>query len=269
MPAKKAKPKAQTPPGDWRAETLADVRRLILAADPEIVEEIKWVKPTNPAGVPVWSRGGIVCTGETYKAAVKLTFAKGAALKDPKKLFNAGLDGNVRRAIDITEGESLDPAAFTALVRAAVAENFGAKTKKAKAAPVKLLSGGNPQIAKGYGDEPVKAYIEAMPGWKREVGRRLDELITKAVPGVRKAVKWNSPLYGAGDEDRGWFLGLHCFAKYIKVAFFKGASFTPLPPGPSKQKAVRYLDVREGDPLDEAQFSDWVRQASQIPGEKM
>jgi hypothetical protein len=268
MAASRAKPKVK-PPADWRAETLDEVRRLILAADAEIVEDVKWVKPTNPAGVPVWSRGGIVCTGETYKAFVKLTFAKGAALKDPKKLFNAGFDGNVRRAIDIKEGESLDPAAFTALVRAAVAENLRAKAPKTKAGPVTLLSGGNPQIAKGYGDEPVRAYIAAMPGWKRELGHRLDALIGQAVPGVRKAVKWNSPLYGAGDADGGWFLGLHCFAKYIKVAFFKGASLTPLPPGPSKQKEVRYLDVREGDPFDEARFVHWVRQASELPGEKM
>jgi len=130
-----------------------------------------------------------------------------------------------------------------------------------------LLSGGNPQIAKAYGDEPVQAYIAAMPGWKSEVGRRLDALIVAAVPTVEKAVKWNSPLYGM---ERGvWFLGFHCLAKYVKVAFFRGARFDPPPPGPSKQKEVRYLDVYEGHPIDEAKFLDWVRQASRLPGERM
>jgi hypothetical protein len=138
---------------------------------------------------------------------------------------------------------------------------------KDKDAKPKLLSGGNPQIALGYGDAPVQAYIAAMPGWKSEVGRRLDELIERAVPGVYKAVKWNSPFYGI--EGEGWFLSFHCFTKYIKVAFFRGASLRPLPPGESKQKDVRYLDVREDDKLDEAQFSKWVKQASQLPGERM
>jgi hypothetical protein len=128
----------------------------------------------------------------------------------------------------------------------------------------KLLSGGNPQIAKGDGDAPVQAYIAAMPGWKSDVGRRLDALIEGAVPGVRKAVKWNSPFYGAGEE--GWFLSFHCLTRYVKVAFFKGAALHPIPPGASKQQDVRYLDIRENEPLDEAQFSDWVKQASQLPG---
>ena len=138
--------------------------------------------------------------------------------------------------------------------------------KRAAAKP-KLLSGGNPQIAKAYGDAPVKAYIAAMPGWKRDVGRRLDALITRAVPGVYKAVKWNSPLYGI--EGEGWFLGVQCFNRYIKVAFFCGAALRPLPPGESKQKDVRYLDIHEDDQLDEAQFTAWVKQASKLPGEKM
>ena len=141
-------------------------------------------------------------------------------------------------------------------------------SRKKPAAP-KLLSGGNPQIAKGYGDEPVQAYIAAMPGWKRDVGRRLDALIVRTVPGVRKAVKWNSPFYGARDPELGWFLGIHCFTKYIKVAFFRGASLRPLPPGESRQKDVRYLDIGEDEQLDEAQFADWVKQASQQPGERM
>lgn len=145
--------------------------------------------------------------------------------------------------------------------------------KKAAAEPdaapgtVTLLSGGNPQIAKGYGDAPVQAYIAAMPGWKRDVGRRLDALIVRTVPGVAKAVKWNSPLYGT--EQGSWFLSLHCFAKYVKVAFFHGAALHPIPPGTSKQKDVRYLDIREDDGIDEAQFAAWVTQASRLPGEKM
>jgi hypothetical protein len=131
----------------------------------------------------------------------------------------------------------------------------------------RLLSGGNPQIAKGDGDAPVQAYIAAMPGWKSDVGRRLDALIEGAVPGVRKAVRWNSPFYGAGDE--GWFLSFHCLTRYVKVAFFKGAALHPVPPGASKQNDVRYLDIRENDPLDDARFADWVKQASQLPGQNL
>lgn len=137
---------------------------------------------------------------------------------------------------------------------------------KVEAEPT-LLSGGNPQIAKGEGDGPVQAYIAAMPGWKREVGRRLDALVEDAVPGVRKAVKWNSPFYGV--EGRGWFLSLHCFTKYVKVAFFQGASLDPVPPVGSKQKAVRYVHIHENEPLDEARLAAWVRQASQLPGERL
>jgi hypothetical protein len=137
---------------------------------------------------------------------------------------------------------------------------------KRVAAKPKLLSGGNPQIAKGYGDAPVQAYIAAMPGWKRDPGRRLDALIVRTVPGVRKAVKWNSPFYGV--EDQVWFLSFHCFTKYVKVTFFRGAALRPAPPGESKHKDVRYLDIYE-DQLDEAQFAAWVKQASQLPGERM
>ena len=144
------------------------------------------------------------------------------------------------------------------------AKTASAKKERRAATKPKLLSGGNPQIAKGDGDAPVQAYIAAMPGWKREVGRRLDAVIVRAVPGVRKAVKWNSPFYGM--EGRGWFLGIHCYTKYVKVAFFKGAALRPVPPGESKQKEVRYLDIREGDEVDEAQLADWVKQASHLPG---
>ena len=139
----------------------------------------------------------------------------------------------------------------------------GAKRPAVVAKPV-LLAGGNPQIAKADGDAPVQAYIAAMPGWKRDVGRRLDALIVRTVPGVRKAVKWNSPFYGV--EGQGWFLSFHCFTKYVKVTFFRGASLRPVPPGESKHKDVRYLDIHEDDQIDEAQFAAWVKQASQLPG---
>jgi hypothetical protein len=137
------------------------------------------------------------------------------------------------------------------------------RSKKTKA-PVKLLSGENPQIAKGDGDAPVRAYIAAIPGFKRGIARKLDALIVRTVPGVKKAVKWNSPFYGV--EGRGFFLGVHCFTKYVKVAFFRGAELRPLPPGESKQKDVRYLDIHEHDELDEKLVAKWVLQASRLPG---
>jgi hypothetical protein len=137
-------------------------------------------------------------------------------------------------------------------------------TKRAK--PV-LLAGGNPQIPKGDGDGPVQAYIAAMPGWKQDVGRRLDALIVRVVPDVHKAVKWNSPFYGV-DGD-GWFLSVHCFTRYVKVAFFRGTSLRPVPPGESKNEGTRYLDIHEDDELDEAQFTDWLEQASRLPGEHL
>ena len=137
------------------------------------------------------------------------------------------------------------------------------KTKRAAAKPA-LLAGGNPQIAKADGDAPVQAYIAAMPGWKREVGRRLDALIVRTVPHVRKAVRWNSPFYGI--EGQGWFLDFHCFTKYVKVAFFRGTSLRPVPPGESKHKETRYLDIHEDDQLDEKLVASWIRQASELPG---
>jgi hypothetical protein len=169
------------------------------------------------------------------------------------------------------------------VAKTAAAERLGAKAAKPrktapkpqsrKAAEPVLLSGGNPQIAKGYGDAPVQAYIAAVPGWKRDVGRRLDALITRTVPGVRKAIKWNSPFYGAGDEgpegQGGWFLSFHCFTKYVKVTFFRGTSLSPVPPGESKHKEVRYLDIYEDDEFDDAQFTAWVKQAAALPGERL
>ncbi|YCA80417.1 DUF1801 domain-containing protein [Cupriavidus sp. JZ107] len=127
-----------------------------------------------------------------------------------------------------------------------------------------MLSGGNPQIPKGDGDAPVQAYIAAMPDWKREVGEKLDALIVRTVPDVRKAVKWNSPFYGV--EGQGWFLSFHCFTRYVKVAFFKGSSLRPLPPGESKDPNTRYLDIYEAEGIDEALVGDWIRQAAQLPG---
>jgi hypothetical protein len=138
-----------------------------------------------------------------------------------------------------------------------------AAAKRVSAKPV-LLSGGNPQIAMADGDAPVQAYIAVMPGWKSDLGRRLDALIARAVPGVRKAVKWNSPFYGV--EGQGWFLSFHVFTRYVKVTFFRGTSLRPVPPGASKHKDVRYLDIHEDDQLDEAQMASWVKQAAALPG---
>lgn len=250
--------------GDWRGETLARVRTLILQIEPATIEEWKW------GGTPVWSNNGIVCTGETYAKVVKLTFAKGASLDDPSRLFNSSLDGGTRRAIDIREGESVDARAFKALVKAAVARNGAGSRKGAKAgarkaskAPV-LLSGGNPQVAKGDGDAPVQEFIAAMPGWKREVGRRLDAIVVRAVPHVRKAVRWNTPFYGV--EGQGYFLGFHVLSRYVKVAFLRGASLRPPPPEGGKDPDARYLHVHEHDEMDEAQLVRWVKQAAALPG---
>jgi hypothetical protein len=133
--------------------------------------------------------------------------------------------------------------------------------------PPRLLSGGNPQIAKGYGDTPVQAYIAAMPGWTREAGRRLDALIVRTVPGVRKAVKWNSPFYGLADDC--WFCSFHVYARYVKLAFFRGARLDPVPPVESKSGETRYVHFHEGEDFDMALLAGWIRQASQLPGEKM
>jgi hypothetical protein len=138
---------------------------------------------------------------------------------------------------------------------------------KAKPGKAVLLSGGNPQIAKGYGDAPIQAWIKASPGWKSDVGRQIDALVTRAVPGVQKAVKWNSPFYGMGDDV--WFLSFHSMTRYVKVTFLNGGQLEPKPPGVSKYPHVRYLDIYEDKPLDEAQFVRWVKQASKLPGEKL
>ncbi|MDP1860174.1 MAG: DUF1801 domain-containing protein, partial [Gemmatimonadaceae bacterium] len=254
--------------GDWRGETLARMRALILEADPEMTEEWKWM------GTPVWSHHGNVCTGESYKQVVKLTFARGASLPDASHLFNSSLEGNTRRAIDIREGETVNARAFKALVKAAAALNGPPTTRartpsraktpvmaRAKAgtkasgragakSPVVLLSGGNPQIAKAEGDAPVRAYIAAVPGWKRALAERLDALIVRTVPTVRKAVKWNSPFYGM--DNQGWFLSFHVFTHYLKVTFFLATSLRPVPPGGTGKEA-RWIDIHEDD-FDEAQL---------------
>lgn len=138
-----------------------------------------------------------------------------------------------------------------------------AARSKPKKAP-RLLSGGNPQVAKADGDAPVQEYLAALPGWKSALGRRVDALVVRAVPHVKKAVKWNSPFYGV--EGQGWFLSVHAFTGYLKLAFFRGTSLRPLPPGESKGHEVRYLDIREGDALDEARLLSWLRQAAALPG---
>ena len=137
-----------------------------------------------------------------------------------------------------------------------------AKTQNTKR--VVLLSGGNPQIAKGEGDAPVQKYIDAMPGWKRDLGKRLDTLVQRNVPNVRKAVKWNSPFYGI--EGQGWFMSFHVFTRYVKIGFFRGSSLRPIPPGASKDKNMRYLDIYEADELDEKQMATWIKQAAELPG---
>jgi hypothetical protein len=256
--------------GDWRGQTLARMRKLIKTADPNVLEEWKW-------GTPVWSHDGIICTGESYKSAVKLTFAKGATLKDPAGLFNSSLEGNTRRAIDIHVGEKVDSSAFKALIRAAVALNTSGRTARGKHAAPRpaaapgprgrgparvLLAGGNPQIAKAEGNAPVQAYIAAIPGWKREIARRIDALVVRKVPRVRKAVKWNSAFYGL--EGQGWFLAFHVFTHALKVTFFRGTSLRPVPPG-GTGKDARWIDLHQDD-LDEAQMATWIKQAAALPG---
>jgi len=200
------------------------------------------------------NKTSIKSTKAAKKAAAKRVAAKAAK---PRK---AVAKSSARKP---TNAAAKERPAHYAVPKATATKSKG----PAVAAKPTLLAGGNPQIAKADGDAPVQAYIAAMPGWKRDVGRRLDALIVRTVPGVHKAVKWNSPLYGV--EGQGWFLGLHCFTNYVKVAFFRGASLRPVPPGESKSKDTRYLDIHEDDQLDEAQLAAWVKQASQLPGERM
>jgi hypothetical protein len=179
--------------------------------------------------------------------------------------LSVGADAVAKRTSKTSAKVAKKAAAKRVAAEAAKPRRTAPKSQSRKVAKPTLLAGGNPQIAKAYGDAPVQAYIAAMPGWKRDVGRRLDALIVRTVPDVHKAVKWNSPFYGI--EGEGWFLSLHCFTKYVKVAFFRGASLRPLPPVASKHKDVRYLDIHEDNQFDEAQLAAWVKQASQLPGE--
>ena len=236
---------------DWRGGTLAEVRRLIREADPEAVEQWKWM------GSPAWSHDGVFAVAKPLKGKVRVTFAHGSALADPNKLFNVKMGDNTWRAMDLREGDEIDAVAFEELVLEAVAYNTTQPEK-----PV-LLSGGNPQIPKGDGDAPVQAYIAAMPGWKSDVGRRIDDLIVRAVPEVRKAVRWNSPWYGI--EGEGWFLSYHVLTRYVKVTFVNGASLRPVPPGSGKVEDARWINIHEGE-LDEEQMAEWVRQAAALPG---
>jgi hypothetical protein len=179
--------------------------------------------------------------------------------------LSVGADAVAKRTSKTSAKVAKKAAAKRVAAEAAKPRRTAPKSQSRKVAKPTLLAGGNPQIAKAYGDAPVQAYIAAMPGLKRDVGRRLDALIVCTVPDVHKAVKWNSPFYGI--EGQGWFLSLHCFTNYVKVAFFRGASLRPLPPVASKHKDVRYLDIHEDNQFDEAQLAAWVKQASQLPGE--
>jgi hypothetical protein len=184
------------------------------------------------------------------KRASRASGARKPAAKT-KKTANAG-----------TNAES--PPKAGAKAKPGASEAKPIKVRKGEKVAVVLLSGGNPQIAKAEGGAPVRAYVAAMPGWKRDLGKRLDALIVRNVPNVRKAVKWNSPFYGI--EGQGWFLSFHVFTRYVKVTFFRGTSLRPVPPGVSKHKDVRYFDIHEGDELDEAQMATWVKQAAALPG---
>lgn len=257
---------------DWRGKRLAEIRRLVREADPGIEELVQW------RGAPTWSHDGLVCVANVFKDTVKVVFARGAKIPDPSGVFNSELSGKAWRGITLSRDDALNGPAFKKLVRSAVELNRSSKTtrpparrsakavrsvpaRRVAAEPV-LLAGGNPRIAKADGDAPVRAYLAALPGWKRDLGKRLDALIARTVPGVAKAVRWNSPFYGI--EGGGWFLGVHAFTNYLKVTFFRGASLQPPPPGGTGEDA-RWIDIRE-DEFDEAQFTRWVEQAARLPG---
>ncbi len=296
---------------DWRGATLARLRGLIQQAIPDVVEEWKW------RGTPVWSLHGLICTGETYKQVVKMTFANGASVPDPAGLFNASLDGNTRRAIDFHAGDAVDAAALKALVRAAADLNEAAtrdrtarasqpsvpkasgavrsrqtamplaevdaadssapaakasRTRRSDASAAGSLGRGQPtgqkagkpaSLPKSDGDAGVQAYIASLAPWQAALARRVDAMVVAQVPAVVKAVRWHSPFYGV--EGEGWFLAFAAFQRHVKFSFFKGASLDPVPPV-GQFKAVRSLDVREADQLDEQQLADWIRQAAAIPG---
>jgi hypothetical protein len=223
------------------------IRKVVKKNAPEASEKIGY-------GMPSYNYQGVLLYFAAYEGHIGL-YAMPSAIrhfsKDLEKYKTS--KGTIQFSLD----KKIPEALITKIVKFRVNENLNKKK------PI-LLFGGNPQIAKAEGNAPVQAYIAAIPGWKRKVGLRIDALIVKAVPDVHKAVKWNSPFYGI--EGQGWFLSFHCFAKYIKVAFFRGASLRPPPQGESKHKEVRYLDIHENDKIDEAQFIKWVKQASKLPG---
>jgi hypothetical protein len=217
--------------------------------------------------LPIFNHAGIAVFAENRDDLTNMKRVEEGAKAKPK----------ARRASRASGGRKPAAAKKTANAgtKAKPPPKAGAKAKPAasEAKPIKMrrgqkvavvLSGGNPRIAKEDGDAPVQAYIAGMLGWKGDLGKRLDALIVRNVPNVRKAVKWNSPFYGI--EGRGWFLGFHTFTHYVKVGFFRGTSLRPVPPGASKGKDTRYIDIHEGDELDEAQMANWVKQAAALPG---
>ncbi len=255
--------------GGWRGETLARMRALILEADPEMTEEWKWMGTSglvaprdclHRGGVHEGREAHVRPGGQDPRPIAPLQFQLGRqhAKGDRHPRRGEGRRGRVQGAREGRGGPEW-PAGEEGQARCE-----GQAVKVRKGEKVVLLSGGNPQIAKADGDAPVQAYIAAMPGWKRDLGKRLDALIVRNVPNVRKAVKWNSPFYGI--EGQGWFLSFHVFTHYVKVTFFRGTSLRPVPPGASKDKDTRYIDIHEGDELDEAQMATWVKQAAALPG---
>jgi hypothetical protein len=250
---------------DWRGALLARLRAIITSVGAGVVEEWKW-------GVPVWSCDGIITTGEVYKQVVKLTFAKGASLPDPAKLFNSSREGATRRAIDFRAGEKVNEKALKALVRAAMAHNAGGKkpaaakvakpkATKAKAPAVKARK--PVSLPKSVGEAGVKAFIASMEPWQAALVKRVNAIVDKQVPGVIKAVKWHCPFYGI--EGKGWFLSFAAFQFHVKFTFFKGKQLKPVPPAGTGKEA-RSIDIRQSDTFDEKQMTAWIKQAAAIPG---
>lgn len=248
---------AAAEPARTRIRTL---RSLIRKEAPDAVERIAY-------GLPTWHRGENLLHLGAFARHIGVYPGPAAieAFADELKSFSTS-----RGAIQLPHDRDLPVDLVRRIVRWRLEQVTDkrkpgpkAKPRASGAKPVRLLSGGNPQIAKAEGDAPVQAYIAAMPGWKRDIGKRLDALIVRNVPNVRKAVKWNSPFYGI--DGQGWFLSFHAFTRYVKVTFFRGTSLRPVPPGASKHRDVRYVDLHEDD-LDEAQMAKWVRQAAALPG---
>lgn len=252
---------------DWRGRTLSRLRALIKQADPDVVEEWKW-------GVPVWSHDGLICTGEAYKSHVKLTFAKGASLEDPTGLFNSSLEGNVRRAIDLHQGDRMDGKAFKALIRAAVVLN---RSRPRAAAKPRKPGTARKAPAEAEGHAAIEDWITHWT-WKkgsaggvndemRPIVRRVDELIRETIPGLQYAIKWRNPFYGL--PDKGWIISIAPYTAHVSIAFYGGADFDPPPPhdpGTPSVERARYVRVKT---LQEAQGSTmrrWIKQAGRVRG---